>query len=30
MGSPGWALVFGGAGAYALYVLVLAYPKDAP
>lgn len=28
MGSPGWAMVFFAAGAYALYVLVLAFPKD--
>ena len=28
MGSPGWAMMFFAAGAYALYVLVLAFPKD--
>jgi len=28
MGSPGWAVLFGGAGAYAFYVLILHFPKD--
>jgi hypothetical protein len=25
-GNPGWAILFGGAGAYALYMLVLKGP----
>jgi len=27
-GNPGWALLFGAAGAFAVYKLILTFPKD--
>ncbi|MBT9247030.1 hypothetical protein KM031_13280 [Gemmobacter fulvus] len=27
-GNPGWAILFGGAGAYAFYALIIEGPSD--